>query len=78
MGLLTHQEVEAVMVAAIQGSGPLTEAEMEGIVDWARLAKTQSLLLQLIREGRVSIDVRGPEPTFALKEAAATTEGAEA
>jgi hypothetical protein len=65
MALLTDREIQAVMVA-IKGSGPLTEPQLQGIVDWANLVKTQAGLLELVNQGRLVIDVTGSEPVFSL------------
>jgi hypothetical protein len=69
MSLLTDDEVNAVIEAALRGSGPLPEFRLQGVVDWARLVKLQGEVLTLVLQGRVVIDVTtGPEPLFRLAE----------
>jgi hypothetical protein len=68
MSLLTDPEVNAVLEAAIRGSGPLCEAQLQGVLDWAHFAKTQATVLALVIQGRLVIDVTEPEPVFRLAE----------
>jgi hypothetical protein len=68
MVILTEAETQAIIEAAIRGSGPLNEGQLQGIVDWARLVKVQMSLFNLICEGEVLINLTGPEPQFRMAE----------
>lgn len=62
--ILTAEEREAIVLAALWGASSLTADQIGRAVAWARQVRHDAILLGLVLDGRVRIDVTGPELTF--------------
>src|SRR5690625_4146668 len=68
VGMLTDDEVRAVILACAHAPDGATEEDMGAAIRWAQGARTESLMLDLVLEGRVAITMRDGEPVFSARE----------
>ena len=62
--LLSDAEAKAVILARLRGAGPggASKAQLEHAVRWAEQVRTDSALLELVLEGRLSMrPAKGPD-----------------
>lgn len=63
-GFLNNQEVEAIVLAAVAGSGErgCSTEEASRVVDWADQVRMDAALVRLIVEGKLKVDAQSNDP----------------